>query len=101
MRRADLKIAQLREVVEKLQKGEAVDVEKVLGTGDPAQEQEWEDALREIENEERIWQESKKKRDADRKRLEAEQDRLEAERRDASPVSESTGRKPPVAPGFY
>lgn len=101
MRRADLKIAQLREVVEKLQKGEAVDVEKVLGTGDPAQEQEWEDALREIENEERIWQEGKKKRDADRKRLEAEQDRLEAERRDASPVSESTERKPPVAPGFY
>ncbi|KAL2258395.1 hypothetical protein VTK26DRAFT_8315 [Humicola hyalothermophila] len=48
MRRADVRIGLLREVVEKLQKGEAVDVEKALGTGDPDQELEWEKVLKEI-----------------------------------------------------
>jgi hypothetical protein len=43
MERADAKIGVLREVVEKLQKGEDVDVEKALGTGDPVKEQEWKD----------------------------------------------------------
>ncbi len=33
-RKADLKIQQVREVVGKLQRGEDVDVEKILGTGD-------------------------------------------------------------------
>lgn len=43
-RKADQKIALLKEVLEKVQqRGEDVDVEKVLGTGDPEQEQEWED----------------------------------------------------------
>jgi len=43
MERADAKISVLREVVEKLQKGEDVDVEKTLGTGDAAKEQDWKD----------------------------------------------------------
>jgi len=43
MRRADVRIGQLREVVEKLQNGEEVDVEKVLGTGDAEKEREWEE----------------------------------------------------------
>jgi hypothetical protein len=42
MRRSDVRIGLLREVVEKLQKGEKVDVEKVLGTGVPEKEAEWE-----------------------------------------------------------
>lgn len=42
-RKADQKIALLKEVLEKVQKGEQVDVEKVLGTGDEEQEREWED----------------------------------------------------------
>lgn len=42
MRRSDVRIGLLREVVEKLQKGEEVDVEKVLGTGDAEREAEWE-----------------------------------------------------------
>lgn len=46
MRRSDVRIGLLREVVEKLQKGEKVDVEKVLGTGDPEKELEWEDGER-------------------------------------------------------
>lgn len=43
MRRSDVRIGLLREVVEKLQNGEQVDVEKVLGTGDTEREAEWEE----------------------------------------------------------
>ncbi|KAI1353121.1 hypothetical protein F5Y01DRAFT_68630 [Xylaria sp. FL0043] len=49
MRRAEVRIGLLREVVEKLQRGEEVDVEKALGTGDVEKEKEWEEVLREIE----------------------------------------------------
>ena len=49
-RRADVRIGLLREVVEKLQRGEQVDVEKALGTGDAQKELEWEQVLREIES---------------------------------------------------
>lgn len=107
MRKAELRIGKLREVVEKLQKGEAVDVEGVLGTGDEEQEREWEDALREIEAEERVWQENKQRRQQDL-------EKMEAEKEDASPVSESDAkaesipdlpaslpRQPPTQPGFY
>ncbi|KAI9670967.1 MAG: hypothetical protein M1831_005052 [Alyxoria varia] len=38
----DEKLALLREVVKRIQNGENVDVEKVLGTGDPTREKEWE-----------------------------------------------------------
>jgi hypothetical protein len=43
MRQSDVRIGLLREVVEKLQRGEKVDVEKVLGTGDKEKELEWEE----------------------------------------------------------
>lgn len=43
MRRSDVRIGLLREVVERVQNGETVDVEKVLGTGDPEREAEWEE----------------------------------------------------------
>ncbi|OTB06865.1 hypothetical protein M426DRAFT_9292 [Hypoxylon sp. CI-4A] len=49
MRRSEVRIGLLREVIEKLQKGEEVDVEKTLGTGDAEKEKEWEEVLREIE----------------------------------------------------
>ncbi|KAK4244170.1 hypothetical protein C7999DRAFT_35466 [Corynascus novoguineensis] len=52
MRQSGVRIEQLREVVEKLQRGEEVDVEKALGTGDPDKELDWEQVLREIEREE-------------------------------------------------
>lgn len=42
MRQSDVRIGLLREVVEKLQRGEEVDVEKALGTGDAEKELEWE-----------------------------------------------------------
>ncbi|OTA82607.1 hypothetical protein M434DRAFT_51159, partial [Hypoxylon sp. CO27-5] len=49
MRRSEVRIGLLREVVEKLQRGEEVDVEKTLGTGNAEEEKEWEEVLREIE----------------------------------------------------
>lgn len=42
-RQADVRINTLREVVERIQKGEEVDVEKVLGTGDPEKEAAWDE----------------------------------------------------------
>ncbi|KAG8165459.1 hypothetical protein KVR01_004011 [Diaporthe batatas] len=49
MRRSDVRIGLLREVIERVQNGEKVDVEKVLGTGDREREAEWEEVLKEIE----------------------------------------------------
>lgn len=46
IRRTDVRIGLLREVVEKLQRGEKVDVEQALGTGSPEKELEWEEGLR-------------------------------------------------------
>lgn len=40
-RKADAKISLLREVIERVQNGENVDVERILGTGDPQSEKEW------------------------------------------------------------
>lgn len=42
-RTTDAKIELLREVIEKIKKGEKVDVERLLGTGDEAKEREWEE----------------------------------------------------------
>ena len=42
-RRASAKIGLLREVIERIQKGEKVDVEGLLGTGDAKREREWEE----------------------------------------------------------
>lgn len=42
-RKADAKIRLLRDVLNRVQRGENVDVEKALGTGDEEQEQEWRD----------------------------------------------------------
>lgn len=49
-RKAEARIALLREVIEKVQKGEDVDVERILGTGDPKQEKEWEEGMAETCN---------------------------------------------------
>lgn len=42
-RKADAKISLLKEVIERVQKGENVDVQGLLGTGDKAKEKEWEE----------------------------------------------------------
>ncbi len=43
MRQAGVRLQQLREVVERIQNGEDVDVEKLLGTGEPQREADWEE----------------------------------------------------------
>lgn len=107
MRKADLKLNKLRQVVQKLQKGEAVDVERALGTGDEIQEQEWEDALRELVEEDRVWQNNKKK-------AREENERLAREEQDANPLNRAviveqeaaveiapSPTTPHSSPGFY
>jgi hypothetical protein len=42
-RRADAKIGLLKEITERIQNGEEVDVEGLLGTGDKEREREWEE----------------------------------------------------------
>ncbi|KAI1003180.1 hypothetical protein K3495_g5029 [Podosphaera aphanis] len=49
-RRADAKLGLLKEIVDRLQRGDAVDVARLLGTGDRRQEQEWDAVIHEIEN---------------------------------------------------
>lgn len=44
-RRLDNRIANLQEVLRRVQAGEDVDVEKMLGTGDPLAEQDWEEGM--------------------------------------------------------
>ncbi|APA10223.1 hypothetical protein sscle_06g049930 [Sclerotinia sclerotiorum 1980 UF-70] len=50
-RRADAKIAVLRELIQRIRNGEKPDVEALLGVGDREQEREWEEVLQEIERE--------------------------------------------------
>ncbi|KAM0436100.1 hypothetical protein ACHAPT_002992 [Fusarium lateritium] len=52
MRQSEARIMALRDVVEKIQRGEPVDVEKALGTGDPKKEADWEEMLKAIERDE-------------------------------------------------
>lgn len=59
--RADAKISLLKEVIERVQKGEEVNVEGLLGRGDPQQELEWADVLREAENDSELFKKSGKK----------------------------------------
>ncbi|KAJ6004797.1 hypothetical protein N7540_012596 [Penicillium herquei] len=60
-RSVDAKIELLRGVIERIQSGEKVDVEKLLGTGDEGKEREWEEVLREIEQEDSLWQQRRAK----------------------------------------
>ena len=106
-RKADLKIQQLREVVQKLQRGEEVDVEKILGTGDETQEREWEEALEELQREDRVWQ-------SNRNQTQQEKERLAKEEQDANPINEAQDKIQSIdsapgptqsavrrSPGFY
>ncbi|CAK7268037.1 hypothetical protein SEPCBS57363_002900 [Sporothrix epigloea] len=52
MRQSEVKFGLLREVIERVQRGEKVDVERVLGTGVPTKEAEWDSVLKELERDE-------------------------------------------------
>ncbi|PQE05415.1 cell division protein [Rutstroemia sp. NJR-2017a BVV2] len=61
-RRADAKIGLLKEVIERIQNGEKVDVSGLLGKGNQKQEEEWEQVLRDIEREEEAWAQTNKRK---------------------------------------
>lgn len=85
-RKTDAKLSLLREVLQRVKNGEDVDVEKLLGTGDPKSEQEWEDVMQELESTNMLAEQQRKKqakkaeRDA-KKAAEAERE-LEAQAKD-------------------
>ncbi|KAI5197645.1 hypothetical protein E4T39_07209 [Aureobasidium subglaciale] len=54
-RKTEAKIVLLRETIERVQRGEDVDVERILGTGDPEKEQEWEQVMQELESDNVLW----------------------------------------------
>jgi hypothetical protein len=62
-RKTEAKLAILRDVLKRVKDGEDVDVEKLLGTGNPDQEKEWEDVMNEIEKTDMLAG-AKKKREA-------------------------------------
>ncbi|ORY11549.1 hypothetical protein BCR34DRAFT_538241 [Clohesyomyces aquaticus] len=92
-RRAEARLGILREVVERVQKGEDVDVEKVLGTGVEGEEKEWKEVIREVEEEEELFR-SKKSRRAGRaaaaeKRKQKEEGEVESGARKEQGVQEA------------
>ncbi|KAI4260090.1 MAG: hypothetical protein LQ352_000469 [Teloschistes flavicans] len=61
-RRADAKIGLLKDVIERVQRGEDVDVKGLLGTGNPEKERAWEEVIKELEEEDRLWQANARRR---------------------------------------
>lgn len=86
-RTTDAKIRLLREVIGRVKNGEKVDVERLLGTGDQGKEREWDEILREIEEEDSLWhQKSKNEELADSARS----------KDPAMPAEEAANEKPPA-----
>lgn len=84
-RKADAKINLLKDVLDRAQRGDNVDVEKVLGTGDEEQEQEWRDVLRNVAEVDQLWQAKDRKRGGSGRPKEQE---LDAEADGADKVAE-------------
>ncbi|KAK4982933.1 hypothetical protein LTR50_007513 [Elasticomyces elasticus] len=107
-RKAEAKLTLLREVVARVQKGEDVDVEGLLGTGNEEQEKEWEGVLQEIENEDALWQTRRKKQEAKARAEAADEtdtskpvaDRRTMEEHDMTQKADNANDKP-RRPGFY
>ncbi|KEZ42465.1 hypothetical protein SAPIO_CDS5672 [Scedosporium apiospermum] len=93
VRQSDVRIGLLREVVEKLQRGEKVDVEQVLGTGDPAREKEWEEMLRDIEKD-NAHQDSRKEKESKPDETPKVENTVESTPTPNSAPSSSTTTKP-------
>ena len=124
-RQSDAKIALLKEALERVQRGEDVDVARLLGTGDEEKEREWEQGiatlfcrlcassdhiypvLREIENESQTETETNGRRR--RKMKEAEEGgstlsakvSMEPETGNASQSINTNKSSSPRPPGFY
>ncbi|TID20856.1 hypothetical protein E2P81_ATG05487 [Venturia nashicola] len=67
------KLALLKGVIERVQRGEEFDVDEVLGTGKVIEEGEWFDVIEEIEAEERIQSRNELRRERQRKMAEEQE----------------------------
>ncbi|KAF4635996.1 hypothetical protein G7Y89_g2086 [Cudoniella acicularis] len=102
-RRADAKIGLLKEIIERIKNGEEVDVEGLLGTGDPQREKEWEDVLQEIEQEDAAWEKSRRERSQQKNKVENPvQPSSQSTEKPGSPDESETKPSKSKAPiGFY
>jgi len=101
-RRADARIGLLKEIIGRIQNGEEVDVEGLLGTGDAKREQEWEEVLKEIEEEDQAWESSRRSKPKHGKNLE-ESNVIEQTKNATEAIEKAVEGKPTSAapPGFY
>ncbi|KAI4715720.1 hypothetical protein E4T48_08095 [Aureobasidium sp. EXF-10727] len=100
-RKTEAKIALLRETIDRVHRGEAVDVERVLGTGDPEKEQEWEQVMQELESDNTLW---KKKSQQTQQQDEAQAQAQQAADKSPKMVSQAPTTEPAPAtrrPGFF
>ncbi|KAI5304786.1 hypothetical protein KEM56_005932 [Ascosphaera pollenicola] len=88
-RSSDARIRVLKDVIGRLQRGEDIDVKKVLGTGDEKQEKSWEELIREIEEEE-MWR-RRDARAADAAKREAQEASKSQEKPQEAELVESNG----------
>jgi hypothetical protein len=79
---AEAKIVLLREVIRRVQDGEAVDVKKELGTGDPVKEKEWEDVLRELEDDSTFGEKTMRRRAQRQEKVKVRREEREKSRQD-------------------
>ncbi|CAF9903199.1 MAG: hypothetical protein HETSPECPRED_000152 [Heterodermia speciosa] len=111
-RKSEAKISLLKEVIERVQSGEDVDVEGLLGTGDEEKEREWEEVIREIEGADENWDPQHKKR-RDRQAPRKQEGQPSTSHRDEPTVgvgsaesnlqktNASSNNSKPIARGFY
>ncbi|CAD0112578.1 unnamed protein product [Aureobasidium uvarum] len=100
-RKTEAKIALLRETIDRVHRGEEVDVERVLGTGDPEKEQEWEQVMQELESDNILW---KKKSPQTQQQDEAQAQTQQAANETPKMVSQAPTSEPAPAarrPGFF
>ncbi|KAE8356220.1 hypothetical protein BDV28DRAFT_127605 [Aspergillus coremiiformis] len=96
-RTTDAKILLLREVIERVKNGEKVDVERLLGTGDQGKEREWEEVLREIEEEDSLWHKRSKDEESNQPAQSQHQQNESASKNDpAIPAEEIANKEPPA-----
>jgi hypothetical protein len=105
-RHTEAKLELLREVVEKVKRGEINDAEvkRALGTGDPKAEAEWEEVMKEVEETDVLWEAHKRKEAKRAAKADEKKVRHSEEREGASPtaptVTGSTGDVGQARPRF-
>ncbi|KAF2225168.1 hypothetical protein BDZ85DRAFT_89495 [Elsinoe ampelina] len=99
----DAKLSLLREVIGRVKKGEDVNVEAMLGKGDPEREKEWEEVMRDLEKEEDVWAKNQVKKDTQKTATETTS-LISSLRGSDAPDTTSNGITPKTKdrkPGFY